>query len=213
MKYKFIIPVAVILVLMAAAIVYQGVQIRNLKNDYSSAYSEALSAVVSAATETAGLTETECVTEAETSQITEPVTEETVEVTAVTSETEVSVEKTTATETHEEPEDNYYIEEPEYHSIWFPGAGPMYVILCGASKSESEAFDFSQSVRENGFSSIVLTSSDWTNLNSETWYCTTAGTYSDESEAYRMLNIVHKVYPDAYVKYTGEYKPYMKAWN
>lgn len=96
--------------------------------------------------------------------------------------------------------------ELQYHSVEFKEAEPMYVILCGASMSESEANDLKNSVNANGFSSLVLVSSDWTNLNSETWYITTAGTYSDESEANSMLRIVQKVYPDAYVKYTGDYK-------
>ena len=52
---------------------------------------------------------------------------------------------------------------------------------------------------------MVITTTDWSNLNSEKWYVVTAGQYETENEANDKLNEVQAYYPDAYVKYSGNH--------
>ena len=47
---------------------------------------------------------------------------------------------------------------------------------------------------------------DWSNLNTEKFYVVTAGVYAAESDANAALASVQSVYPDAYVKYSGDFQ-------
>lgn len=86
------------------------------------------------------------------------------------------------------------------------GAYPsFYGIWVYASKSYDEASTFAWDVSSNGFKGFVITTTDWSNLNSEKWYVVTAGEYGSEKEAINMLTEVQKYYPDAYVKYSGDH--------
>ncbi len=86
------------------------------------------------------------------------------------------------------------------------GKVPFYGIWCYSSKNEEEAMDFSKSIAENGIDSVVIVSTDWSNLNSEKYYVVTAGIYESEDTANDNLNSIKSLgYGEAYVKYSGEY--------
>ena len=83
---------------------------------------------------------------------------------------------------------------------------PFYGIWVYASKSSNEATSFANDVSLSGFNGYTENTIHWSNLNDEEWYVVTAGKYSTENEANHQLSAVKKKYPDAYVKYSGEYK-------
>lgn len=85
---------------------------------------------------------------------------------------------------------------------------PFYGIWCYGSKGETDAQNAAAGLAQNGFPAQVFVTTDWTNLNSVRWYVVTAGVYATESEAKAMLANVQQIYPDAYVKYSGEWR-----WN
>ena len=82
---------------------------------------------------------------------------------------------------------------------------PFYGIWVNASKNYDDAVKFSEKVTSNGFNGFAEDTTDWSNLNSEKWYVVTAGKYASENEAKNELDKVKKYYPDAYIKYSGEY--------
>ena len=82
---------------------------------------------------------------------------------------------------------------------------PFYGIWVSATKSLDDAKRISDDVSSNGFDGYYEDTTDWSNLNSEKWYVITAGKYASENEAQKKLDNVRKYYPDAYVKYSGEY--------
>ena len=86
------------------------------------------------------------------------------------------------------------------------GQMPFYGIWCYASKDREDADYFGKTVAENGFPCTIVTSTDWSNLNRERWYVITVGKYKTEQAAYETLEVVQKVYPNAYVKYSGDYQ-------
>lgn len=57
-----------------------------------------------------------------------------------------------------------------------------------------------------GLDAQVFITTDWSNLNKEKLYVITAGVYSSKSEAKEYLSGVRKVCPDAYIKYSGDWK-------
>ena len=103
------------------------------------------------------------------------------------------------------PKDDSPISDPKVNAPVFQYNTPFYGIWVSASKSYDEAADFASNVSSNGFDGYVITTTDWSNLNSEKWYVVTAGKYASENEAARQLDAVKEKYPDAYVKYSGAY--------
>lgn len=83
---------------------------------------------------------------------------------------------------------------------------PFYGIWCYGGKSEGEAESYAQNMRDNGYDAQVFVTTDWSNLNSEKFYVVTAGVYLSESDANAALPSVQGFYPDAYVKYSGDYQ-------
>ena len=83
---------------------------------------------------------------------------------------------------------------------------PFYGIWCHASKKRKDAEKGAKSLREYGFDADVYVTTDWSNLNQEKWYVVSAGEYSTKKAANNNLESVQDVYPDAYVKYTGEWQ-------
>lgn len=82
---------------------------------------------------------------------------------------------------------------------------PFWGVWCYASKKESDAENFAEELSGKGLDAKVFTTSDWSNLNSETYYAVSAGTYMSEEDAKAALDsVVAKGYEDAYVKYSGE---------
>lgn len=91
-------------------------------------------------------------------------------------------------------------------SISFDDSKPFWGVWTSASQSESSAQDYASSLTKDGYKSNVVVSTDWENLNSDTWYYVTTGSWDTESEAEEMVSILKKAgYSDAYSKYTGEY--------
>lgn len=83
---------------------------------------------------------------------------------------------------------------------------PFYGIWCHGTKDEAEADSFAQSVTANtGIGAQVFVTTDWNNLNTEKFYVVTAGIYATEESANEYLSSVQASYPDAYVKYSGDY--------
>lgn len=83
---------------------------------------------------------------------------------------------------------------------------PFYGIWCHGTKDEAEADSFAQSVTSNtGIGAQVFVTTDWNNLNTEKFYVVTAGIYATEDSANEYLAMVQTAYPDAYVKYSGDY--------
>lgn len=101
--------------------------------------------------------------------------------------------------------DSYVKYSGEYKTSSNSGYSSFYGIWVYASKSYDEAESFSGDVYSNGFNGFVITTTDWSNLNSEKWYVVTAGQYGTEKEANNKLDEVKKYYPDAYVKYSGDH--------
>lgn len=83
---------------------------------------------------------------------------------------------------------------------------PFYGIWCGASKSEADMQAMADTLIQHGFDAHVLVTTDWDNLNPEMWYVVTAGLYASEDTANAALSSVRSLYPDAYVKYSGNHK-------
>ena len=101
--------------------------------------------------------------------------------------------------------DAYVKYSGEYKTSSDADYSSFYGIWVHASKSYDEASKFAGDVSSNGFKGMVITTTDWSNLNSEKWYVVTAGQYGTEKEANNKLNEVKKYYPDAYVKYSGDH--------
>lgn len=101
--------------------------------------------------------------------------------------------------------DAYVKYSGEYKTFSNGGNSSFYGIWVYASKNYDEASNFASNVSSNGYNGFVITTTDWSNLNSEKWYVVTAGKFESEKEAINMLDEVKMHYPDAYVKYSGEY--------
>ena len=83
---------------------------------------------------------------------------------------------------------------------------PFYGIWCFASKDQQEAQQIAEDLRNIGFDGQVYISSEWSNLNPEKWYCSSAGTCYTKSEAETVLDAIQAAgYSDAYIKYSGNY--------
>ena len=84
-------------------------------------------------------------------------------------------------------------------------SAPFYGVWCSASKSYADMQAAAGQLSQYGLPSGIFVTTDWSNLNPEFWYVLSAGTYSSESAAYAALLQVQNVFPDAYVKYSGDY--------
>lgn len=86
-------------------------------------------------------------------------------------------------------------------------SGAFWGIWAQASKDRSEAEGAAQRIRsDHGLDAFVVLTTDWSNLNSEPWYCVSIGSYATEDAAKAALSQARAVYPDAYVKYSGSKK-------
>jgi len=84
---------------------------------------------------------------------------------------------------------------------------PFYGIFCSAYKNYDDAAADAEKLKGQGFvNAQVLYTTDWSNLNSEPWYVVVAGAYATREEADALLPSVRNVYPDAYVKFGGDYQ-------
>ena len=77
----------------------------------------------------------------------------------------------------------------------------------GAYKVQANAEKTVANLQNWGYSAYMLVSSDWTNLNQDTYYVVTAGVYGSEAEARAALSGVKSTgYESAYVRYSGSLK-------
>lgn len=85
------------------------------------------------------------------------------------------------------------------------GNSPFYGIWCAASVNETEMRKVVAELVSQGFDAKVFLTTEWDNLNNESWYVVTAGVYASEEAANAELaNVQEAGYPNAYVKYSGE---------
>lgn len=82
---------------------------------------------------------------------------------------------------------------------------PFYGIWCASSKDREDAEKAANLLAEQGFDGRVFITTDWSNLNSEKWYVVTAGVYPSKEEADAVLSGIQSLYPDAYIKYSGDW--------
>ncbi|WP_102165673.1 SPOR domain-containing protein [Actinotignum urinale] len=62
-----------------------------------------------------------------------------------------------------------------------------------ASKDRFKAEDVANQLRGNGFQPTVVATSQRSNLNSETWYAASAGTYSSKTDANSQLAKIQSI--------------------
>ena len=82
---------------------------------------------------------------------------------------------------------------------------PFYGIWCASDRNRSGAEENAAMLKEHGWNPKVIATDEWDNLN-DGWYAVTAGIYESEEDAAGALPYVQEVYPDAYIKYTGNRK-------
>lgn len=93
--------------------------------------------------------------------------------------------------------------EPEDYREY---SAPFYGVWISASKDLDASWALADLIRYDGISGSVYISSDWANLNPETWYLVSAGIYDTYEEALTGLDSMHAAgYTDAYIKWSGEY--------
>lgn len=83
---------------------------------------------------------------------------------------------------------------------------PFYGIWIQASQNYEEIEKTRAEMEAQSIDARLMLTSDWENLNSEKWYVITAGIYETEDAAKEMLPVIQNYYPDAYVKYSGNYR-------
>ena len=86
------------------------------------------------------------------------------------------------------------------------GVAPFYGVWYGASKDVYEMQEMADDLCRKGFDARVFVTTDWSELNQEFWYVVTAGVCATEGEAAGLLAQVAPYYPEAYVKYSGNYQ-------
>lgn len=82
---------------------------------------------------------------------------------------------------------------------------PFYGIWCFASQKQSEAYNFANELSDDGWNALVVTTTDWSNLNNEKWYVVSAGVYDTYDAASKELDDIKSIFPSAYIKYSGEH--------
>ena len=75
-----------------------------------------------------------------------------------------------------------------------------------ASKDKGAADNVANELRANGYDSSTVITTDWANLNNESWYVVTAGRFRNENDANSVIpKLVADGYQGAYSKFSGEY--------
>ena len=81
----------------------------------------------------------------------------------------------------------------------------FYGIWCDAYKKRTTAQKQAVEYSKYGIDAQVFETTQWSNLNSEKWYVISAGVYETKESANENLSKVKEKYPDAYVKYSGDW--------
>lgn len=94
------------------------------------------------------------------------------------------------------PEINHSSEDTrEFWGVWI-----------GATKDKTTADSIVDSAKDEGFDDAqVIVTSDWENLNPETWYAITVGCFDSEKEAEANLEKARCINQDAYIKHSGSH--------
>lgn len=123
-----------------------------------------------------------------------------------TSQSEAQTQASSSSSSSEESTDADT--EASSDDTYFEITQPFWGAWAFASQDLSEAEAFFEQLGAEGYDAHILRSSDWENLNTETWYVVTAGMYSSESEAQEAVDALNSsgLSTNAYVKYTGAYK-------
>lgn len=81
---------------------------------------------------------------------------------------------------------------------------PFWGVWISAHKDNASA---QQAAAATGMTEVqVVVTSEWKNLNSETWYALTYGRYGSDADAEQARQQILSKYPDAYVKYSGDHR-------
>ena len=81
----------------------------------------------------------------------------------------------------------------------------FYGVWVSAFADEADADKLKSELDDNGFDSVIVLSSEWSEMNSKPFYCVSAGRCESQTEAEGLLvNVKSAGYKDAYVKYTGD---------
>ena len=83
---------------------------------------------------------------------------------------------------------------------------PFYGIWCGAYNTQEDAVPMQAQLEGCGFPAKIHLTTCWSGLNAAPYYVVTAGEYASLEEAEAALPQVQKDFPDAYIKYTGQWQ-------
>lgn len=82
---------------------------------------------------------------------------------------------------------------------------PFYGIWCDAYKKRAAAENQAAEYEKDGIDAYVFVTTDWSNLSPEKWYVISIGVYATQNSANDALDSVREIYPEAYVKYSGDW--------
>ena len=84
---------------------------------------------------------------------------------------------------------------------------PYWGVWVGTYRDSSSAELQSDKLKAAGFDSVVEVTSEWDNLNTDTWYAVSAGRFASQTEAEHQLEAVKSAgFENAYVRFTGSYR-------
>lgn len=88
------------------------------------------------------------------------------------------------------------------------GAAPFWGAFAMASKNPETSWNKVEELQKSGFpDATVVCTTDWGNLNKETWYSVTAGLYASEDVAVHVVDqLKDRGISDAYARYSGAHK-------
>lgn len=86
-------------------------------------------------------------------------------------------------------------------------------VWCKASEQYEAVESVADELISKGYYAQVVLTSDWSELNQDTWYAVTSGMYGTEEEAVAALSQIQNIYGDAYVKYSGEYQGFQMDYG
>ncbi len=93
--------------------------------------------------------------------------------------------------------------------IWgdFPYFKPFYGVWISASRDWDAAQALAERIQADGCIGTVYVSSQWSNLNQDTWFVVSAGEHETYEEALVTLERIRSAgYTDAYIRYSGDYQ-------
>lgn len=100
------------------------------------------------------------------------------------------------------------VEQNESSTSSLSEISPFWGAFVMASKDYTTSEKKADDLRNSGFpGAIVVCTTDWTNLNKETWYSVSAGRFSSRTEAEQAVSALkNQGISDAYVRYSGDHQ-------